>query len=179
MTAMADSFVFNDEEYDDYDDEFTDSEQGIIALASEIGQHSRSCIVDFFASYRWHCGGPIPLRELITQEKIDFIEQADFSLAVDLFHEAISVMADKNPNFKICGKLFKKGKNYDVILLLKLLDRCMKAGIPQNRAGGIVLIYLDVVVGIPLDWPVMIDKMRQYKQEHLVEEQQSEDEVQR
>jgi hypothetical protein len=160
---ISESPVFNDDDYDDFDDEWTDAEQNVIDLMAEIDEHAKECILHFFEGRKWHCGGAIPQRALISQEKIDIIEQIEFVTAVDLFYEAIKLMADKNPDFRLCGELFSDGKYYDMVLLRKLMLECEAKRIPQNRIGGILLIYLDVVVGIPLDWTALMVKVKETK----------------
>ena len=148
---------------DEFDDEYSDAEWHIINTMKEMDEQAKNCILNFFRGKQWCCGGDIPEHELISQDKIDILEQLDLVDAVGFFYDFTSYELSKNPEFMLNGYQLSINPDYDIEVAKLILEECSSVKIPKNRAGGILLMYLDLIVGVKIDWECLAEKTREIR----------------
>lgn len=154
MKDLVEEMISFDESEFDFDfDDREEEEHEIITLMNKIDDHAKKCITDFFEGKQWYCGGEIPNKELFAKNKINFIEQVELADAITLFHE------------QICLSLRISEEEYDNTIkhdssnkILKIMKDCAERGIAQSRAGGMLLLHLDIIDGFNLDWEYLVNE---------------------
>lgn len=161
--AEEEDVFFDDTCIDDFDDDYTEADHDIINLMKKMDEQATECITKFFDKKEWHCGGEIPEHELISQERIDVLEQLDLEDAVTFFYEYITAALARKPELLLLGNSLRENPEYDTIVVRNVLYECARIKIPKNRAGGLLLIYLDVIAGISIDWEILAEKTKQLR----------------
>jgi len=102
------------------------------AFVKDVEQFAREEMDRFFSKEELFCGGAIPKDMLNSQEYVTMVLNTDISHGVDA---AYKVMQSES----------------DVAVVNKILEKLSKSGVPKEFAGGILLIYLELVKGVDVD----------------------------
>lgn len=99
-------------------------------------------LVSFFSNQDYFCGGKIPENLLVTEKNISIAMNTNiedgFPYAYKCIRESGTVAIQSDPNFI----------SDDVKLVISILLKCAKAGVPREMATGLVLLYLEFCEGI-------------------------------
>lgn len=136
---------------DEYDDDFDEDEYFCDELFSFAKSfHSSSIeiakrhIISFFKDKQLHCGGKIPMSLLLSRRRVSLVLNCDILSSLDIAYSCLEGFFEKE-------KLKPGGTTKDIILVNESLSRIAEAGIPQQFAGGILLLYLEFVEGVKID----------------------------
>lgn len=130
----------------------------------QIDKFTIECIQAFFFDKNFHCGGKIPKDRLFHRPVIDFSEQAEISLAMDWFWKLtgsngeLEDVVDENEE-ESEEKEDENDEYFDWEYLNILLADIAGRGIPKNRAGGILILYLELVEAIPVNWNEIVKSL--------------------
>ena len=101
----------------------------------------------FFDGREMHCGGPISKKVLHSPPYITRVLNTDISNGVDAAYEAMGFppqTVDKfNPEQR---KQFDKAQ----MMVSQTLITLSKSGVPKEYAGGVLLMYLEIVKGVDM-----------------------------
>lgn len=142
-----------------------DDAEFYIEEMKRIDRYTRECITAYFFDKNFHCGGKIPKDKLYHRFAIDFSEQAEIQTAIDWYWkltgndhiEEEDVIEDDED----CDEEEEiKDENYfDWEYLNILLQDIASRGIPKHRAGGILILHLELVEAVPVNWKEIIESL--------------------
>lgn len=150
-------------QYDDFEDEIEDELENEIENTSdeslekvdETDQASenskdfvKKCMDKFFADKIMHCGGKIPKYILTDPKKINFVCTTSLIDGVDIAYKS---MEDKNSEKETSKAKFLGDATEEIKMVNETLKLLSQSGIPQQFAGGMMLIYLKYVKGIKIN----------------------------
>lgn len=100
----------------------------------------------FFCHQEMHCGGPISKKILHSPPYITRVLNTDISNGVDAAYEALGfpdLAEDFDP---------KQKKRFDEAqaMVSRTLTNLAKSGVPKEYAGGVLLMYLELVKGVDM-----------------------------
>lgn len=141
-SSLAFEDTFFDEDLDE--SEFNpDVEQEIALLAasypSEVRHIARDYMISFFKNKSFSEGGRIPTSLLLSNHNIMSVINYDIINGVK---EAYSLLGQEEDSQESCD--FPR----DIKLVVHVLNELSEANIPQQFAGGMLLLYLKLVEGI-------------------------------
>lgn len=102
-------------------------------------------IDQFFQDKRMHCGGSIPKYLLHCPQRLSRVMNYDIVRSVDTAYIALeqTVSVEEAANARRFG-----GATSDIKLVNETLNLLARSGIPQQFAGGMLLMYLEFVEGV-------------------------------
>jgi len=110
-------------------------------------------ISDFFAPKQYFCGGSIPHTLLYSQESVDLVLKTPFNQGVHYCQEVIVPQLPK-PEKEIVS-----GVDWDIFLMLELIQDAKTAKVPIDYQAGLILLYFKFCRGCSmvdlnqfLDW---------------------------
>lgn len=133
--------------------EFVDSqieqeEEKLRAFAQTFHHNVRALakfyMQQFFNDKTMYCGGKIPKVVLLIEKRISIVINYDISKGVLKAYEALSSVI-KNEIPKTTGEATS-----DIKLVNETLNLLAQSGVPQQFAGGMLLLYLEFVEGIEI-----------------------------
>lgn len=115
-------------------DFFTD----VKALAKQYIEH-------FFNGKMHHCGGKIPKSFLFAERRVSMVLNYDISTGVQCAYKALSpTLSDRDLEIaKLSGEMTS-----DIKLVTEVLGLLAKSGVPQQFAGGMMMMYLEFIEGV-------------------------------
>jgi hypothetical protein len=137
---------------DQYDDELeeeeleTEEDRFSASLFREDLKLLRRNYVDaFFGDKRMHCGGSIPKYLLHAENRLSLVGNLSILDAVDMAYRGLENSVDRH----LLEKSRKTGESTsDIRLVNETLKKFAKAGIPQEFAGGLLILYLEFCEGV-------------------------------
>jgi len=125
--------------YDEYDDEcwYVEDTSAEKQFAADLRGLARQHVDGFFKNRPMHCGGRIPHSLLHNNRRLDLVLNTSIMDGVDIAYRSLSECED------ITG-------NEDVKLVAGTLDTLAHSGVPQQFAGGLLLLYLEFCHGVRL-----------------------------
>lgn len=101
----------------------------------------------FFEDKTLHCGGNIPRSLLLTHSRISTVLNYDIIKGVEVAYEALELhMKISNADLetsKASGEVTE-----DIKLVNETLNLLSRCGIPQQFAGGMLCLYLELIEGV-------------------------------
>lgn len=141
---------------DDYvDDYFVESEYEEVQeeyaslFLSDVRQLSREYIQRFFKDKEMYCGGVVPMNMLLTDNNISLVLNTNIEDGVRLAYKSISHSSDAVDS-EIDLHLEDITVSSDVKLVMSILKKCSKSGVPKELAAGMLLLYLEFCEGIKI-----------------------------
>ena len=145
--------------FDDFKDDFEDSyedcshetyspeqEQELLLFASgffgDLKYLAKQYILSFFKDKRLHSGGKIPTILLLSDSHISMVVNYDIIRSVK---KAYSCLESHESSFCNLGEV-----TGDIRLVSGILNSLSASDIPQQFAGGMMLIYLKFVEGVEI-----------------------------
>lgn len=157
---MADEKFFHDEEF--FEDDSIEEEIDCEDQTSEISesepiksfvQHfhgdvqdlAKRYITEFFDDKMMYCGGRIPKRRLFNDNSISMVINFDICRGVDHAYLVLEKTLTKKEisRAKIAGEITS-----DIKLVTEILNLLSRSGVPQQFAGGMMILYLELVEGV-------------------------------
>jgi len=134
-----DPSVFQNEEesFEDYSEEFVTY---AVDIYQDFDKLAENFIYAFFCDKSMFCGGPIPKKLLFSRQYITLVLNLKIAKGIQRAHEMIEIhnKTAENPITDIQA----------MELVRDTLDLFAHSGVPKQLAGGILLMYLELVEGI-------------------------------
>jgi len=145
MSAALDLDCYDDEDFSENASETSpEQERELLLFAtgffSELNYIVRGYMTDFFKNETFSQGGKIPYSLLLSNKNVSMVMNYDIIRSVD---EAYHRLSDFDLS---CGSPSDTAE--DIKLVVGILDKLAQANIPQQLAGGMMLLYLDLVEGV-------------------------------
>jgi hypothetical protein len=147
MKSFQDSLCF-----DEYDDEIPDGtyspeqERELLFFATgfmgELKYIAKQCISSFFQDRDFHCGGKIPCSLLSKDDHVLTVINYDIINSLNTAYEALK-------NHELPQNCVNDMPE-DIKLVLKILDELAINNVPQQFAGGMMILYLKLIEGIEI-----------------------------
>ncbi len=119
--------------------------------APDLKKLARYAIESFLSKKSWFAGGPIPRRELYTDNNIKTILRTPFDDKTFKFiHEECLTKVDQ-PRWYT-----EKTVSWQVTFLIQLLNEMKALGLPKDFQPGLVLLYFKFCVGVNVPPPPML-----------------------
>lgn len=145
-----------DEEYEDFDDEEVEEieERKIpeIVVRSSSQEFTanvkilaKKYIEDFFKDKMLHCGGKIPKSFLNSDRRVSMVMNYDIIMGIDHAYSAL----EKTIPFEELERARNTGETTsDIVLVNETLYMLSQSGVPQQFAGGMMILYLEFIEGV-------------------------------
>ena len=142
-----------DQEYFDLDQQsFQDPEKFSIPINlssgkfhSEVEELAKYYINRFFDGKMLYCGGKIPRSYLFAKDKVSMVLNFDICAGCDYVYATLEKSLSK---YEIDSARITGEVTSDIKLVRETLDLIAKSGVPQQFAGGIMVLYLELVEGV-------------------------------
>ena len=131
---------------EEYEDDLDCVEEEVTDVSENSKDFVKNCLDKFFSDKNMHCGGKIPKYILTDPKKINLVSKTSLLDGVDIAYESMKFMNDDEPKNKNLGEITE-----DIRMVNETLKLLSKSGIPQQYAGGIMLMYLKYVKGIKIN----------------------------
>lgn len=107
----------------------------------------RGYIEQFFKGKMLHCGGKIPKSLLLSERRISLVLNYDIVRGVDRAYNCMEefLTVEDKKIAQSCGEVTN-----DIKLVAETLKLLSKSSVPQQFAGGMLLLYLEFVEGIDI-----------------------------
>lgn len=145
MTSFCDLEYDDCDEYDDFLDISQEQEKHLILFATsffgEVRYIAKKYMNDFFAQESFHQGGKIPKMLLNNNSNVSMVINYDITRGVDqayrhLKEHGLSDSSSDAPE--------------DIKLIVSILNKLSASNVPQQFAGGMILLYLKLVEGVEI-----------------------------
>jgi hypothetical protein len=149
---------FDDDKYFTEDDSFEetgeDSEEAEVVYLEDFSRNFKSYafnlakqyIISFFSDKTMYCGGKIPKKILLTEKNIDIVLNYDIIKGVNLVYNSLKNQIKESSVSPVLGETTE-----DIVIVLETLKLLSKSGIPQELAGGMLILYLRWVEGYDIE----------------------------
>lgn len=134
---LDDDFIEDEQEQDQTVEDITTG-----VFVENIRVLAREYINRFFQVQEMYCGGKIPSSFLLTEENISMVMNTSLEDGVRRSYEIIE--QDGRYQSEAIESLVPE----DVKLLISIMNKCSKLGVPKEFVPGIVLIYLEHCEGM-------------------------------
>jgi len=147
---LDDDNFFIDE--DDFDENFDDIDEAEVVYLEDFSQNfkrnafnlAKQYISYFFSDKTMYCGGKIPKKILLTEKNFDIVLNYDITKGVNLVYKSLQNQIE--------NKSLSLGETTaDIVIVLETLKLLSKSGIPQELAGGMLVLYLRWVEGYDIE----------------------------
>jgi hypothetical protein len=109
------------------------------SFVGELKYIAKKYMVDFFAQQSFHQGGKIPYALLNDNSNLSMVINYDIIRGVDLAYHSLKTH-DVSQDYT--------DSQEDIRLVVDILNKLSAANIPQQFAGGMILLYLKFVEGV-------------------------------
>lgn len=111
---------------------------------NNVEEFAKSQMIKFFSDKELHCGGKIPHSLLENPKRINLVINLDLDSGIKIFYD----YSEKIITEEELAKSKRTGEvSWDIILVNDILKTLAQSGVPQQFAGGMLLIYLELVKG--------------------------------
>lgn len=151
-----DSSFFHHEDSDIYDEDIYENSTKVHYkifdnceyYVNNVEEFAKQQIVRFFSDKELHCGGKIPHSLLENSKRVNLVINLDLDSSIKIFYDFSekSIPEDELLRSKRTGEV-----SWDIILINDTLKILAQSGVPQQFAGGMLLIYLELVKGYDID----------------------------
>lgn len=112
---------------------------------TDVHRLAKMYIEHFFKDKTMHCGGKIPKTCLFSEKRIKKVLNYDISTGVQCAYKHLEPLLSEEEIFD-CQRTGESTK--DIKLVTGVLHLMSRSGVPQQFAGGMMLLYLEFVEGI-------------------------------
>lgn len=111
----------------------------------DVKKLAREYISRFFEGKEMYCGGNISSRTIHAPGYVSLVIRTDVGRAVDQAYQAMrqSSIIDSDAD--------ENNISEDMRTVLKILQECSALQVPKRFAGGIILMYLELCMGVDID----------------------------
>lgn len=111
---------------------------------NHVENFAKQQILKFFSDKELHCGGKIPHSLLENSKRVNLVINLDLDSSIKLFYE----FSEQSISDEDLAKSKRTGEvSWDIIAVNDALRILSQSGVPQQFAGGMLLIYLELVKG--------------------------------
>jgi len=132
------------EDFEDDDGYTPEQEKELLSFASsfvgDLKELAKQYIKHFFQDKPFHCGGKIPKMMLINEDNISMVINYDIIRSVN---KAYFHLKDHEISSQSLGEV-----TGDIRLVSSILQELSSANVPRQFAGGLLLMYLELIEGI-------------------------------
>lgn len=132
------------------DDDLVDGsdEQEITGDSANVSDFVKMCIEKFFDDKIMHCGGKVPKYMINTPKRVSMVINTKLCDAVDMAYESLRdyVSVEEKKIAKYHGEITS-----DIKMVNEALGLLGKSGMPQQFAGGMMILYLVYCKGVKID----------------------------
>lgn len=115
------------------------------SFVDDVRTLARDYVERFFADKRMACGGRIPKYLLHNERRISMVMNYTISIGVDQAYKALEPLLSEAEQ----EEARRTGEaTSDIKLVNETLNLLARSGIPQQFAGGMLLLYLEFVEGV-------------------------------
>lgn len=101
-------------------------------------------MIKFFDDKELHCGGKIPHSILSNTKRVNIVINLDLDSSIKIFYE----FSEKTISEDDLARSRRTGEvSWDIIAVNEVLKILAQSGVPQQFAGGMLLLYLELVKG--------------------------------
>jgi hypothetical protein len=120
------------------EDQVTVTSEDLAAYMRIVKRQLRAYVETVFEKKQFHCGGKIPLVQLMSDETIDLVCYLKFCRGIHLAH---SLLAEQCQD---------KTKKWAIKEINGVIKTCRKHGIPHTYQAGMVLLHIKFCLGLRL-----------------------------
>ena len=106
---------------------------------------SKHYIEQFFSDKMFYCGGTIPKYLLFSDSRVSMVLNYDITQGVKRAYKYLEPFYGIDPKNKSSGE-----SGEDILMVINILNMLEKAGVPQQFAGGMMCMYIELVEGIDI-----------------------------
>lgn len=111
---------------------------------NNVENFAKQQMVKFFEDKQLHCGGKIPQSLLYSSKRINLVVNLDLDSSIKIFYD----FSEKQISEEELVRAKRTGEvSWDIIAVNEVLRLLAQSGVPQQFAGGMLLIYLELVKG--------------------------------
>ena len=119
--------------------------------ALDLKKLAHQSIESYFKDKFWFVGGPIPFKELFSDNSLKTVIRTPFDdETFDFIHEECLTKISQPPSYK------EKSVPWSVTFLIQLLNEMKALGLPKDFQPGLLLLYFKFCVGVTIPLPPMI-----------------------
>lgn len=96
----------------------------------------------YFHDKSMHCGGKIPRYMLRDSKRLSAVMNFDIMQGVELAYKSLEYLLEEDKGFALNGD-----STEDIKLVTTALSKLSRAGVPQQFAGGMLLLHLEFIDG--------------------------------
>lgn len=116
---------------------------------NNVEEFAKQQIIRFFNDKELHCGGKIPQSLLENSKRVNLVINLDLDSSIKIFYD----LSEKTIPDEDLAKSKRTGEvSWDIILVNDILKILAQSGVPQQFAGGMLLIYLELVKGFEIQF---------------------------
>jgi hypothetical protein len=143
---FCDDFLEEDTQQDINDEYSAEQERELLFFATgfsgEVKYIAKEYIFSFFSDKNFFCGGRIPKRILLDNSHVLMVIEYDISRSVQ---KAYDCLKEHSISKEFLGEV-----TGDIRLVSSILNDLSISRVPQQFAGGMLLLYLKLVEGIEI-----------------------------
>lgn len=147
---MADEYICQEDCLDeDTQEEYSvEQELAIKSFARDFHNDvkilAKHHIEDFFKDKMLYCGGKVPQRMLSDEKRISMVLNYDIIQGVEHAYQLLESTVSQK---ELEASKYSGEATSDILLVNEILNLLAKSGIPQQFAGGMMILYLEFVEG--------------------------------
>jgi hypothetical protein len=141
-TCVADGIEFYDRKQEQALQIFADT------FDKDVKVLAKTYIELFFRDKTLHCGGKIPKSFLLSEKRIDRVLNYDISTGVQMAYKNLepTITQEEILDCHRNGEISR-----DIKMVTEVLNLLARSGVPQQFAGGMMILYLEFVEGVRID----------------------------
>lgn len=134
---------FDEESQYNYEDEPCDIKIFVKKFPEKVKELVFYHVNRYFQDQHMHCGGKIPKYMLRDSKRFLAVMNFDIMQGVELAYKSLEyLLEENNKSFALNGD-----STEDIKLVTTALNKLSKAGVPQQFAGGMLLLHLEFIDG--------------------------------
>lgn len=135
-------FDYDEFEEDDLEQDNSLNSDTLLFATGFLGELKyivKNYIINFFKNEKFSEGGKIPNSILLDKNNISMVMNYDINRGVK---EAYELLANRN-----FSNISSSKDSGDIGIVLEILNKLSKSNIPQQFAGGMIVLYIKLVEG--------------------------------
>lgn len=147
---MADEYICQEDYLDeDTHEEYSLEQELVIKSFARDFHHdvkilAKQHMEDFFKDKMLYCGGKVPHKILFDEKRISMVLNYDIIQGVQHAYQLLESTVSKK---ELEASKYSGEATNDILLVNETLNLLAKSGIPQQFAGGMMILYLEFIEG--------------------------------
>lgn len=149
MDDLFSAVVYDEDEFDEFD--FEDNPKDFIFDEQPQNENdfAHFHVAKYFQDKSMHCGGKIPKYLLRDAKRFDAVLKLDIIAGVELAYKFLADLITPEDERNV---LLNGDSTIDIKMVTSTLNQLSKSGVPQQFAGGMLLMHLEFIEGIKIDY---------------------------